>query len=314
MRTTELVYNRTGQVVQFYPPESTRDLLGVASAPAVSVWQGVDSNDNAADFTAAVSVDSLSLTVDAASGVSSSVRNKMNVGATSGAALATLYLATNAAGQSELIEAKGITSADSLTLVDDLQFDYTTGDTVKGIRLSFTVDATWVQDESKISLPGVPSYRVLWTYTIGGIISTAQTYLRLVRKQFKTNTAIVDIQKRWPDAKTLDDRARRGQGWRAILEAAIDDVRADILSEGYQPAQFNDSEVVDQLVLLRGCYLAAGAYGAPGARDQETYIREQRDEYARLFTNCITQLKIGLDTGGEGATTPQPVQRYFFNR
>lgn len=314
MRTTELVYNRTGQVVQFYPPEVTRDLLGVPSSPTVSVWQGMDSNDNDADFTASVTVDSVSLSVDAASGVSQATRNRMSVGSTSGVSIGTLYLATNATGQSELIEAKGIATDDLLTLVDDLQFDYAASDTVKGIRLSFTVNATWVQDESKISLPGVPSYRVLWTYTIGGIVYTAQTYLRLVRKQFKTNTAISDIQKRWPDAKTLDDRARRGQGWRAILEAAIDDVRADILSEGYQPAQFNDSEVVDQLVLLRGCYLAAGAYGAPGARDQETYIREQRDEYARLFTNCITQLKIGLDTGGEGATAPDPVQRYFFNR
>jgi len=315
MRTVELVYNRTGQTVSFYPPETIRDLLGVPSSPSVLVYEGIDSNDDDTEFTSSVTVDSVSTTVDTASGVSSTSRNTLSVAATTSTVVGTLYQVENINGQREIVEAKGIVSADSLVLVDDLQFDYAiTTSTLKGIKLTFTVDATWVATENNISLPTEPSYRLLWTYTVGGAVYNAQTYLRLVRKQFKTNTSITDIQKRWPDAKTLDDRARRGQGWKAILEAAIDDVRADILAEGYQPHQLNDSEIVDQLVLLRGCYIAAGAYGAPGARDQEIYIREQRDEYARLFTMCISQLKVGIDKGAEGATSRDPPQRYFFTR
>jgi hypothetical protein len=315
MRTVEIVYNQTGQTVEFYPPESVRDLLGVPSSPAASVYNGVDSNDDTAEFTPSVTVDSVSTTVDVASGVTQSQRNLLSVAATTNTAVGTLYQLENALGQREIVEPKGITSADSLTLVHELQYDYPiTTSTLKGIKLSFTVDATWVADSTNILAPREPNYRVFWTYTIGGVVYRAQTYLRLVRKPFKVNVSIYDIAKRWPDAQTLDDRARRGQGFKHILAAAIDDVRADILAEGYQPAQFNDNEVVDQLVILRGCYLTAGAYGAPGSRDQELYIREIREEYGSLFTRCISVLKIGIDQSTAGGTAVQPIQRYFFER
>lgn len=99
-----------------------------------------------------------------------------------------------------------------------------------------------------------------------------------------------------------------------LLDAAIDDFRADVLAEGYQPHQLSDNEIADQLIILRGCQLAAGAFGPPGQRDQETYINEMRKEYESLFTRCISTLKIGIDKGVEGVTSPDPVQRYMFTR
>ena len=39
-RTVELTYGRTGQVVEFYPPESVRDALGIPSSVTCSVFDG----------------------------------------------------------------------------------------------------------------------------------------------------------------------------------------------------------------------------------------------------------------------------------
>lgn len=315
MRTVEIVYGRTGQTVSMYPPECVRDLIGVPSSVTAAVYEGGDGNDETAEFSPAVTVDAVSTTVDVASGVSQTQRNLLSVAATTSTAIGGLYLLENAAGQREIVEPKGITATVSLTLVDDLQYDYAiTTSTLKGLQCTFTVDATWVATETNLSMPRDPAYRVVWTYTVGGIVYTTQTYLRLVRKPFKSNVSIYDVAKRWPDIKTLDDRARRGQGLRQVLEAAIDDVRGHVLAEGYQPSQLNDTEIADQLIVLRGCYLLGNAYGAPGQRDQELFIREMRDEYASLFTSCISSLRIGLDTGGEGATSVKPVQRYMFER
>lgn len=309
------MYNRTGQTVSLYPPETIRDLLGVATSASVTVFEGADSNDDTAEFTPTATVDSFSTTVDVASGYSQTTPNLLSVAATTSASIGTLYQVENEDGQREIIEPKGINAADSFVLVHDLAFDYPiTTSTVKGTKITFTVDPTWVADESNILTPRTPSYRVVWTYTINSIVYNAQTYLRLVRKPFKTNVTAYDIAKRWPDIKTLDDRARRGQGLKQFLDAAIDDFRADVLAEGYQPAQLNDTEIADQLIVLRGCYLLANALGAPGNRDQESYINEIRGEYSTLFTRCISILKIGVDKGVEGATSPNPVQRYFFER
>src|SRR5574343_614355 len=124
MRTLEIVYNRSGQTVTFYPPESLRDLLGAPSSPTANVFFGTTSNDDTVEFTPSVSVDSVSTTVDVASGVSQSSRNTLYVAATTSTAIGTLYQVENVSGQREIVEPKGIAAADSLTLVNDLQFDY----------------------------------------------------------------------------------------------------------------------------------------------------------------------------------------------
>lgn len=320
-RTVELVYNRTGQTVDMYPPECVRDALGIPSSVTCSVFDGARSNDDTADFTPTVTVDATSTTVDVASGYSQTNRSRVNVAATTSVspawtiAAGTLYLLDNASGQREVIEPKKVNSGDSLDLVSDLQYDYAiTVSTVKGIKCSWTVDATWVATESNILLPSSPSYRVVWTYTVAGVERRYQTYLRLVRLPFKSNVTAFDLMERWGTVLAHEPSDQRGERFQRAINAAEDDLRIDIIAEGYRPEQIHDTEIVDQLVRLRAIYVIANQAGAPGTRDVEAFLADVKREYGELFAKTISQLKVAIDRSSEGATAQEPIHRYVFTR
>lgn len=315
MQTAEIVYNRLGQVVEFYPPESIRDCLGIPSSVTASVFLGSASNDDTPDFTPAVTVDVVSTTVDQASGQGQTTRNRVYVTATASVVVGRPYLLDNGSEQREIVEAKKIASADYLDLVSDLQYDYAiTVSTLKGIRCSFTVDATWVATESNILAPADPSYRVIWTYTVGGVVRSHQTYLRLVRKPFKSTVTPDDLIARWPEILSSEARDQRGEKYRRMVESAEDTVRTDIIQEGYKPEQISDTETLDRLVVYALDYQIGRFQTAPKGRDRETFVAECKQAYGDLLTKTVTTLKVGIDQSLEGATSVDPIQNYFFKR
>lgn len=314
MNTTEIVYGRTGQTVEFYPPECVRDTLGIPSSVTVSVFRGVDSNDGTAEYTPSVTVDSVSTTLAAAGGQGQTNRRRATVASATSIVTGRLYLLDNTSSQREVVEPKKIAST-VIDFVHDLQYDYAiTVSTLKGIRCVFTVDATWVATESKILLPSQPDYRLRWQYTVNGVVYNHQTYLRLVRKPFKSSLTFQDLVTRWPDLLDGQPREQRGERYKRMIDAAEDQVRRDILAEGYKPEQFSDTEVIDGLVNHALDYQIARFHCAPPDREREVFIAETRSEYGNLFTRMISTLKVPIDKGAEGNTTTEPVQRYFFSR
>jgi hypothetical protein len=316
MQTTEIVYGRTGQVVEAYFPEVVRDCLGIPSSVTASVFDGEDSNDDTALYSPVVTVDSLSTTLAAAAGQdqAAGLRNRITVASASGIATDVLYLLDNTSSQREVVEPRKIAST-VIDLVHDLQYVYPiTTSTLKGIRCTFTVDATWVATEENITEPNAPSYRVRWQYTVAGTVYNLQTYLRLVRKPFRSTVTYRDLVARWPAMLEGQSREMRGDRFRKLIEAAENTVRTDILAEGYKPEQFNDTETIDRLVNLALDYHIARFLKEPTGRDRETFIAESKLEYGQLLTKMITTLKVALDVGTQGATTVDPVQNYFFRR
>jgi hypothetical protein len=312
-RTTELVYGQTGQVVENYPPEW---LEGVPSTASAIVFRGTqDADDTAgAEFTPSVTVDAVSTTFDAASGQSESNRRIANLTATTGIAVGRHYLATNALSQSEILTPVAITSAASVTLDDDLKYDYASGATFKGLRMTFTVDATWVADESNILHPELPPYRVIWTYTLNSLVRRDYTYLRLVRQISKHSISIKQLQEQWPDVSWTEWIQRRGQGFAYLIDAAWERVRIDILTSGYKPDQFRDSEIIDQLVLLKSMHLLAKSGITPPGRDPDATVADTKKDYDDLFAKAILNLKALIDQGTAGAIAIKPLQNLWFTR
>src|SRR5688500_11527437 len=154
MRTVEIIYGLTGQTVECYPPDWRE---GVPSSATVEVFPGEVGNDDTTNdgyFTAAATVDSTSVTSNAASGYSQTNRNHFFLGPTSGTVIGRQYLTENNLQQRELAVPKGIASNSHLVLENDLAFDYPSGSsTIKGYRMVFTVDAAWVATEARITGP-----------------------------------------------------------------------------------------------------------------------------------------------------------------
>lgn len=285
-RTRELIYGQTGQVVENYPPEW---IEGIPSSASVVVLRGSQDGDDTAnaEFTPSVTIDAVSTTFDAASGYSQATKNVASLTATTDIAVGRHYLAENTKSQRELVTVMGIVAADSVILDDNLKYDYASSSTFKGLRMTFTVDATWVADESNLLAPEVPPYRVIWTYTVNSQVRRDYTYLRLVRQIPKHSISIQSIRAQWPDVSFDEWAARRGEGFAYLIDAAWERLRIDLITSGYKPDQFRDSEIIDQLVLLKSMHLLAKA---------------------------ILNLQAEIDQGTSGGITVSPLQTLWFRR
>jgi len=318
MQTTEIVYNRTGQSVEFYPPQAAQEALGVPSSVTASVYDGARSNDDTADFAPTVTVDSVDTTVDVACGQTNtpSNRRKIPLAATTSIVAGRLYLLDSGNGSHrEVVEVAKISSGDHVESVTELAYDYAvTASTFKGLRCTFPVDATWVTTESNVLRPTQASYRVRWQYTVGGTVYNYETYLRLVRNPFGHTLTPQDLMASWPGIFQRETRDGRGEKFKRLLASAEDRVRADVLAEGYRPEQIKDTEVRDRLVLLAFEYELGRKVGPPEGRDQADFVREAAQEYGVLFGKTISTLRLALDSSVEGAINEKPIQRYFFER
>lgn len=312
-RTVEILYGHTGAIVETYPDEA---LEGIPSAASVSIYRGDQSMDEAAEFTASVTIDPTSTTVDVASGYSQTNRRLLYIAATSDMANGRQYLLANAFAQREIVTPRGLASADYATLEKDLLYDYAiTSSTLKGIRMVFTVDATWVATESKILSPFAPSYKALWSYTLNSISRRQATYIRLVRQYFKAGVDLRDLEEYWPDLSNEQYSEQHGEAFTRVIDGALDAVRVDIKVAGHEPTIIRDTEIIHQLCRFRAL-LSLGEMGlAPGSRDVELYITERRTAYTNLLNAAIASaLKVDVDQGTEGAVTPNPIQQLFFER
>lgn len=312
-RTVDLIYGQTGQIVETYPEEWSS---GVPSSASASVFEGEESLDNTAEFTPSVTIDPVSTTVDAASGYGQTNKSRLYLTATTNIAAGRQYLLEEDSNAvRELVTPRGIVSADYVDLEDDLKYDYSTGATFKGLRMYFTVDATWVATEANILLPTETSYKVVWTYTVNSLVRRQYTYLRLVRQVLKHGVTLRDLHEYFPDLQYEQFLGQHGEGFARMIDGAFDDFRIDVKRQGYEPSIVRDTEIVHKIVVLKTLLNAAEAGLAPGNRDVETYINERRSAYESLLSGTIAAaLKVAVDQGTEGGVTRPSLQTLWFER
>lgn len=303
---TTLVYGVTGQTIEFYPSEGVPD-----AAATYKVYEGYESNDNAAEFSGTATADSVDTTVDAASGFSQSNRRRLNLTATTDVEIGRRYWLTNAAGEHELVEVTAISSGAYVDVSADLAYDYAVGATFKGARQSFTIDATFVADESKINGQNEP-YRVLWSYAVGSVAKRSWTYFDLVRQRKEHGITHLDLIEMIPDLAEEQPPSQRGQWYEKQIDFAWERVQFDLWKHGVQVAQIRDPQILDEL--LRGrCRMALAESGySPGSMSLDLFSENARRDYEGDLLNV--KQRVLIDQGREGGITRQPVRPMTFNR
>lgn len=323
---TALVYNLTGQVLEFYVPELEVRLFGPPAAAATySCWRGTDSNDGTTQFSGTATLDSVSTTVGTASGYSQANRRQLTLASTAGISVGLSYVLANALGQREIVTPYEITSATVIKVENDLAYDYAiTTSTFKGLRHYFTIDATFIQTLGSINMYGAlyyesprqkvpsrgaaPPYRLRWSYTTAdGIARQAWTYFDVARQKGKHNVTANDLRELFPDISDHEWLEQRGQQFAKQIDAAWDYFCFDLRAADYPVDQLREGPVVDELVRRAAIMIIAAAGIAPANRERETYVREAREEYRAMFNKAIgSSLKAWIDVGTTGAIHPDP--------
>jgi len=310
-RTFDVIYNVTGQVVETYPPEMND---GAPSAATCTVWLGDMPLNGTSEFSPSVTIDSVSTTVSSASGYSQSNRRKVFLASTSNVTVGRLYRLLNTDGQSEIAIPSRVVSGSYIEVEDDLRFDYAATSTFVGLRMTFTVDSTWVATANKVLPPYWVSYKAVWSYTLDSLPRQHYTYLRLVRQAAHHSITWRDLARRWPEVIDDESRSKRGQQFRYVIDDAWDTFRFDFRSDGYEPAQIRDTELVNRIVLAGALKRLAQTGATPGGRTVADVVKEMTDEYGGLYSKAVSTLKIPIDEGTLGAASQKPYGNHFFIR
>jgi len=91
-----LIYNVTGQVIEWYPPQSELTRDGAPAAASYRVFAGTQNNDDTPKIAlSTASLDAVSTTVNGASGYSLANRNRILLASTAGITVGRRYLLTS---------------------------------------------------------------------------------------------------------------------------------------------------------------------------------------------------------------------------
>ncbi len=320
-----LVYGVTGQTVEFYPPDAEVVADGAPTAAAnYRVLSGTQSNDETAEIAlAAATLDSVSTTLSAAAGVSQTNRKSLTLTSGTGVTVRRRYLLTNASGQREVVVVASV-SGTAATAERDLAYDYASGATFIGLRHSFTINATFIQTESKINVYASPSfastvsnitstlappYRVEWQYTTPSSSIARRTWstFDVVRQKFKINLSIEDVKAQVPDVVWDEWLNQRGQAFEPQLQEATTMVELDLRMAGIDPDAVRDPWALKQMAKAAFWVVMSRTGWHPPDVDPQQYRVDSEDVYAKLFAKLVTATqKIWVDTGTKGSIDPAP--------
>jgi hypothetical protein len=300
-RRASVPFGASSATLTLYPPQ------GVATGNAtVSIWKGGTGNDSTALITGNAALDSVSLVLAADSGYSEANRKRINVVPT-GVNIGRQYIITNDDGQSEVVtvKAKGATYVDAEY---DLAYDYDNSATFKGYLQTFTLPgsvATFLSDEQYLNAKDSP-YRVLWSYTAGGVTCRHWTLFDVVRQVQQASVTGDDLADVWSDIKYMAGPDRLG---RAIGEAQRQ-LEVDIRIRGYDPANLAPGDMRDNLVKKGAVAILAKQGIAPAGLDPQVHRSDAIGDYMRALEASLSTME-RIDGRGGGAATVEPLPLGF---
>ncbi len=299
----DILYNVTGQTVYLDCPEGRPS--SVTSATVYPMTTGDDGTSESALGTPAVETNP-NTTFDATSGLGETNPNLCNLAATTGIAIGRIYLATNAASESEWVEVKEISSGASVTTRHPLENAYASADSFVSTRITATVDSTWVADKTNITddLDPNPGYRVRWVYVVNSTTYVRDTYFDLVRYKGQHNVRALDVDAvvpGWIDALPNEHREDRGQ---RLIDAAYTSAKCDMMEATAADELIRHREVIDELVKYKAVLKAEEAKVILGATQNPLSLEVAERNYNRLFDGLIRithKTAQSVDSTGAGA-------------
>lgn len=283
-----VILDVANQVIEFYPPEGVP-----AAAATFEIWRGYDSQDNAAVLSGNGTMDTTSLNPAAAAGFSQANRRRVELASTTGLAVGRRYRLENALGQWEWVKIAAIATDDYIDLEDDLAYDYGTTATLKGYRHTLTVDTTFASTESNMNDAAYP-YRLLWSYTVGGVPCRHWQYFDVVRVAPQHGVAEEDLQDVWGG---LDYLIAPGQRERYLREA-VAELELRLRLRNVDPVDLADGPVRDGLIKKAFDFVAARDGKSPqGWADPAEFRRTATRAFLDTFELALGQLKTAQNRG-----------------
>lgn len=305
-----LDFGLTGQVVEFYPPEA---LEGQPSALTVRLYAAEQSNDETPEQTPTGTIDATSTTFNGASGnfnheVS---RRRMFLTSTASLVVGRRYLIQNLVGQREVVTVKAIASGSYADVEFDLGYDYPVGSTLVGLRMTWTVDSTWIADETNINEASAP-FRALWQYTLGGATRKQWQLIDVTRYPARGGLTINDLADHVPDIIYQDEAPGGGTLFQRLISAGWRRLSRDLRGHGRDPNSILDG-LRDELHLLGTLLEWAETGHAPPGRDVEQYRAERTRAYLTELERLVQAGKLRT-TDAEGSTNAETPRPLIFRR
>lgn len=330
-----LVYNQTGQQVEFYPPTDEVLALGApVSAATYKVWAGTQANDTTPMLTGTATLDSVSTTTQSIAGPDASGnRAVVQLTSVTGVVISRRYLMTNVAsnGSQRMVVVPVSMAGNFVTHQNDIATDFDPLSTFAGLRQVFTIDSTFIQTSSNINVYGgvnafggvngkallidsgdtdttAPPYRVQWTYSIGGLTKQHWTTFDVCRSPLKHNVSVDHVKASMPDIVWLEWVQQAGADFQPQIDEAFQRVIYDVVMAGYDPNMITDPRVVDRLVTLASRAVIATAL----EKDPDGKIEAN---YKNAFEKAIgTGLHTWIAVDGSGATAVTPARQLWLSR
>ncbi len=245
----DLLYNVTGQTVYFDCPEGRPS--AVASMTLYKSGTGDDGTAEAALDTPAVETNP-NTTFDGNSGYGQSDPTLCALSSVTGITVGRRYLATNALGETDWIEAQGVTTGASINAKDPLKNAYVSGDAFESTRITAAVLDAWIQDNTNLTddLDPNPGYRLRVQYTVSSVVYVHQAGVNVVRYVGTHTVTAADMRSfrpQWsyhlPTYHQEDDGAR-------VLDEAYDELRWDLHRAQVPAEMIRNQAAVDHGVKL----------------------------------------------------------------
>jgi hypothetical protein len=285
-----LLYNQTAQTLEFYPPSAELIIDGPPAAAATyKVWSAGLSHDSDPDFEGTSTLDTVDTTTSADAGISQANRRRMNLTDVTGIELFRRYLVTDdQTGRQEIVTVVGInTSTDVIDLESELAFDYATGSAFKGIRHSFTVDATLIQDSTKINTPGQP-YRIEWLYSLDGVTRQHYTFFEIARRKYEHGVTLDMLRSYLPDSGNWTSSDGQGLALMRELTAAENQVEFDLrMANRIDANSVQDPLVRDMLILKCWIWILAKGGRNPAGWDALAWEDVANKDYRTTLTRVV---------------------------
>jgi hypothetical protein len=219
----------------------------------------------------------LTLTGDA--GPSEADSQLIPTGATAGPSIGDPVIIEAADGSREPLAIEAISTDAYVRSSSILAGTYTTGDTIKGSRITATTTAALHDFED--ALDDQRPLSILWSYeTAAGLVRVSET-IELRRGTHATATvgaAIQAINRRWPDMKS---RLTRGLTIDALAEDALEQVETDLSTRGQDHASIMQGTPGKRLLVAKILAEAALSGYQPGQRDLSDFYEDARKGYNR---------------------------------
>jgi hypothetical protein len=300
-RSADIVFGVTGQTLLH------RVHQGRPSSATFEVFHECASDEDEPEWSGTATVDSVDATLAAAAGVGQSDRASLTLDA-GGASVESgrrYRLSQNGRVEWALIVSR---NGNSLVASAPLQNAYSTGADFESTYLSAAVDAAWVADDANLSEASdpTPDYRVRWEIVVGGATLVQFTFFSLVRGALEHGITMHDVEARfWNliDDTPIDHRADGGS---RLIDAAWEDVQADLSGNSIRANGLRDAQLLDQLLIHRIRLICAANGRRPADMSSEAFLAYAEKEYQRFLERhflLASTVATAVGTGGSSART-----------